>query len=141
MTEDSGWEMALSFSLSIKEGWQATEQTLWAYVRIPPIPWSILLTQGSRSLKAHTTQANSQGRTQVMVLICSPFVLVVVLFFLFGATPVAYGSSQARGRLGAAAAGLHHSHSNTKSESRLRHTHTHSSWQLQILNPLSEVRD
>ena len=34
----------------------------------------------------------------------------------FGATPVAYGGSQARGRVGAAAAGLHHSHSNTGSE-------------------------
>ena len=38
-----------------------------------------------------------------------------------------YGSSQARGRMGAGAAGLCHSHS--------------SSWQCWILNPLSEVRD
>ena len=33
-------------------------------------------------------------------------------FFLFRATPPAYGSSQARGRVGAAAASLLHSHSN-----------------------------
>ena len=39
--------------------------------------------------------------------------------FLFTATPEAYGSSQARGRIGAAAAGLHHSHSNTGSELHL----------------------
>ena len=38
------------------------------------------------------------------------------LFFLFRATPVTYGSSQVRGRIGAAAAGLHHSHSNVGSE-------------------------
>ena len=32
--------------------------------------------------------------------------------FVFRATPVAYGGSQSRGRIGATAAGLHHSHSN-----------------------------
>jgi len=37
-------------------------------------------------------------------------------FLLFRAAPMAYGSSQARGLIGAAAAGLHHSHSNTRSE-------------------------
>ena len=31
-------------------------------------------------------------------------------------TPAAYGSSQARGQIRAAAAGLHHSHSNTGSK-------------------------
>ena len=36
-------------------------------------------------------------------------------FCLFRATPLAYGSSQARGQIRAAAAGLHHSHSNTAS--------------------------
>ena len=36
--------------------------------------------------------------------------------------PVAYESSQARGRIGAAAAGLHHSHSNAGSELSLRST-------------------
>ena len=34
-------------------------------------------------------------------------------FFLFRATPVAYGNSQARDQIRAAAAGLHHRHSNT----------------------------
>ena len=41
------------------------------------------------------------------------------LFFFFfclsRAAPEAYGSSQARGRVGALAAGLHHSHTNTGS--------------------------
>ena len=36
-------------------------------------------------------------------------------FLLFRAAPVAPGSSQARGLIGAAAAGLHHSHSNAGS--------------------------
>ena len=43
------------------------------------------------------------------------FVLILFLIF-FRATPAAYGGSLARGRLGAAAAGLHHSHSNAGSE-------------------------
>ena len=40
-------------------------------------------------------------------------------FCLFGATPVAYGGSQARDLIRATAAGPHHSHSNTRSEPRL----------------------
>ena len=47
------------------------------------------------------------------------FLANVFLFLLFRAAPVAYGSSQARGRIGATAAGLHHSHSNAGSEPRL----------------------
>ena len=38
---------------------------------------------------------------------------------LFRATPTAYGGFQARGLIGAVAAGLHHSHSNAGSKARL----------------------
>ena len=48
--------------------------------------------------------------------------LINDFFFLFRAAPMAYGSSQARGRIGAAAAGLHHSHSNTRSKPHLQPT-------------------
>ena len=42
------------------------------------------------------------------------FVLFCFVFFLlFRAAPVAYGRSQARGRIRSTAAGLHHNHSNT----------------------------
>ena len=41
-------------------------------------------------------------------------------FCLLRATPVAYGSSQARGGIGAVAASLHHSHSNAGSKPHLR---------------------
>ena len=52
---------------------------------------------------------------------------VKLFFFLFGqcllrVTPETYGGSQARGRIGAAAASLHHSHSNARSEPSLRPT-------------------
>ena len=45
--------------------------------------------------------------------------IFIHFFFPFRATPVAYGSSQARGRIRRAPAGLHHSHSNTGSELHL----------------------
>ena len=41
------------------------------------------------------------------------------IFFLFMTAPATYGSSWARCRIGAAAAGLHHSHSNARFESHL----------------------
>ena len=44
------------------------------------------------------------------------------IFFFFGAIPIAYRGSQARGLIGAIAAGLHHSHSSTRSKLRLRPT-------------------
>ena len=40
-------------------------------------------------------------------------------FFLFRAVPAAYGKSQARGQIGAVAAGQQHSHSNARSELNL----------------------
>ena len=50
----------------------------------------------------------------------SPF--CKIFFCLFRATPAAYGSAQARGQIGAAAASLHHSHSNTGSQPHLQPT-------------------
>ena len=44
------------------------------------------------------------------------FFQLIFLGGIFGAAPAAYGGSQARGRIRAVAAGLHHSHSNTRSE-------------------------
>jgi len=67
------------------------------------------------------------------------FFSLSLFFFLFRASPATYGGSQARGRIGAAAANLHHSHSNTGS-GHICNLH-HSSWQHWVLNPLSEARD
>ena len=44
------------------------------------------------------------------------FILLLLFFCLFRAEPTAYAGSQARGQIGAAAAGLHHSHSNARSK-------------------------
>ena len=48
--------------------------------------------------------------------------LFILSFYLFKAAPMAYGSSQARDRIRAAAAGLCHSHINTGSDPHLRPT-------------------
>ena len=60
-------------------------------------------------------------------LLCSwqakkPFLFSFLVFCPFRAAPTAYGGSQARGLIGAIAAGLHYSHSNARSEPRLQPT-------------------
>ena len=64
---------------------------------------------------------------------------IFFFFLLFRATPTPYASSQARGRIIATAAGLHHSQA-MPDLSCLCNPH-HSSQQLQILNPLNQARD
>ena len=61
-------------------------------------------------------------------------------YFFFRAAPATYGGSQARGRIRAVAASLHHSHSNTRSEPCLltgttAHSNTGSLTHLTHLNP------
>ena len=65
--------------------------------------------------------------------------LFFFFFCFYRVTPVAYGSSQARGWIGATAASLHHSHSNARSEP-VCDLHP-ISWQRWIPNPMSEARD
>jgi len=50
------------------------------------------------------------------------FFFFFCLFAISWAALTAYGGSQARGRIGAVAAGLYQSHSNARSEPRLRPT-------------------
>ena len=78
-----------------------------------------------------------------VVWLSGPFSFFFLSFFLGGAlrtTPLAYGSFQARGQIGATSAGLYHSHSNAGSELCLCDLH-HSSQLCRILNLLSEARD
>ena len=67
------------------------------------------------------------------------FVVVVVVVAISWAAPAAYGSSQARGRIGAVAASLCQSHSNAGSEPRLQPTPQLTA--MPIVNPLSKRRD
>ena len=56
-----------------------------------------------------------ESRPELCGFVLGLFFLFIFFFLLFAfrAVPAAYGSSQARGQIGAAAAGLHHSHSHT----------------------------
>ena len=60
------------------------------------------------------------------MVLCIVNYLFSLGFFVFvfkcWAAPAAYGGSQARGQIGAAAANLHHSHSNVESEPHLQPT-------------------
>ena len=72
----------------------------------------------------------------------STFISYFFFFFVFcpfRVAPTPYGGSQARGLIRAVAASLHQSHSNARSKLCL--WPTPSSWQSQILNPLSDARD
>ena len=61
------------------------------------------------ALFIHNTDSHNTRKKNII-----QFKEAKALFFgLFTATPIAYGGSQARARIGAAAAGLHHSHSNS----------------------------
>ena len=71
------------------------------------------------SILVHWGKNKNKKEQDLKLLLLS---LLLVGDGLFRATPTAYGRSQARGRIGAAAAGLHHSHSNTRSQPRLRPT-------------------
>ena len=61
----------------------------------------------------------------------------MIQHFFFRASPVAYGSSQARGPIGAIAASLHHSHSNVGSKLYLQPT----PWITATLDPRPSERD
>ena len=62
--------------------------------------------------------------------------LLLVFFLGGGGAPAAYGGSQARGQMGAAAAGLRHIHSNATSL-----TYAAAPGNAGSFNPLSEARD
>ena len=53
-----------------------------------------------------------------LVILLSIFFFFLCLFAFSRAIPMAYGGSQARGQMGAVAAGLHHGRSNTGPEQR-----------------------
>ena len=59
---------------------------------------------------------------RTLVQFLALFFSFFLFFWLFRAAAEAHGGSQARGRIEAAAAGLHHSYSNTRSEPHLQPT-------------------
>ena len=86
----------------------------------------------NRDMQGLQSSSGSQTRTQTFSLLpqrqqtvilrvesVSCFDLLYLIFFLFEATPVAYGNSWARVWIGAAVAGLCHNHSNARPKPHL----------------------
>ena len=79
-------------------------------------------TQHNQDLMQMKTNTRSERKSEKAIVNVKSFFLFLFLFFfflLFRAALMAYGSSWARGRIGAAAASLHHRHSDTRSEPQL----------------------
>ena len=111
--------IACSFKIAMSLGWLI--QNLWsaeAPKAFSPLPKWV-------SLKLHfkvIRHSRSFCWFQLILLACLDLFIILIFFCLFRAIPATYGSSQARGLIGATAAGLCHSHSNAESESRLQPT-------------------
>ena len=69
--------------------------------------------------KAHSSLYSPQNRVDFFLYPQSIYLFIYLFIGFWGTTPVAYGSSQARGQNRAAAASLHHSQSNRGSEPHL----------------------
>ena len=82
----------------------------------------------------HLLYTSSSQKMAEKTMVNQPFLLFFFLFGLFRATPMACRSSQARGRIRAVAASLHHSHSNAGWP-------TPQLMAMRIFNPLGKARD
>ena len=83
------------------------------------IPWA---GDGTHSTAAARVAAVTLARSLTCCTTGELHVLDFFFFFLFRVTPVSYGSSQARGHIGATTASLGHNHSNTQSQPLLQPT-------------------
>ena len=107
----------MSCGVGCRRGSDPTLLWLWrrpvATAPIQPLAWEPPYAAGAAQEIATTTtkdkktkKTKKQNKTRIPIS---------VFLFLFKATPVAYGRSQARGQIGAVAAGLYQSHSNSGS--------------------------
>ena len=79
-----------------------------------------------------------EKKAVIMMIRVAVYFIYLFIYFLFRPAPAAYGNSQARGPIGAAAASQ--ARATAKWDlSRVCDLH-HSSWQRWILNPLSKAR-
>ena len=84
-----------------------------------PAPGTVLGTEDSGLSQGHAPGGQPSPKSTCIYLFIHSF---IHSFIYFRAIPTAYVSSQARGRMGAAAASLHHSHSNKGSKPGLQPT-------------------
>ena len=92
-------------------------------ISFPSLPFSLLLIQFAKIMLPQVLCTCSSCRITHRQQLPQPLLPRhqdhSVSFFFSGAAPVAYGGSQAKSRIGAAAASLHHSHSHAGSEPSL----------------------
>ena len=82
----------------------------------------LALAQGVKGFGMATAATPIQSLAKGVAIKFMYLFTYLLICHLFRASPTAYGISQARGRLGAVAAGLHHSHSSVGSKPHLRTT-------------------
>ena len=114
----------VSKSLSSQGGWRKGRKGIRKWIdryKQIPAPW----------IPEHL---DTWGPSQIV-----SFFLSFFFFFLFRAAPMAYGSPQFRGQIGAAA-GAYATAIATPDLSHICNLH-HTLWQCQILNSLSKARD
>ena len=89
--------------------------------------------------EGYVISSSAEIRIQNLIFLAFKHSFIFLFLSFFRAAPTAYGGSQARGLIRASAAGLRTATA-TPDPSHLCDLH-HSSWQLGILNPLSEARN
>ena len=109
--------------------WVKDPELLWLWRRavaaalIRPLAWEPPYATGAAQRNSKKPKSQKKKRklfkwvteTGTSQLLGPHCLSVLFIYLLFTAAPVAYGGSQARGPMGAAATGLHHSHSNAGS--------------------------
>ena len=86
--------------------------------QIRPLAWEIPYAMGA-ALKKQKTKKINKGLKEISLFFFPSILPFLLSFLLLGTTPMAYGISQARGHIGAAAASLRYSHRNMGSKLRL----------------------
>ena len=88
---------------------------LLLYLRFDPWPRNFCMLGAANEKKKKKEKENHLGEMRRIDWGRSGPGGYLFIYLLFRATPTAYGGSQARDQIKAAAARLHHSHSNTRS--------------------------
>ena len=113
------WFLKCAKAVQIQDPWILKWSREWGQGGFRDKMWGILVTNSDGLWCIYTERTQVDSCPLVILLELPPLLGSYQSFLLFRATPAAYGSSQARGRIGAIAAGLCHNHGNTGSEPHL----------------------
>ena len=117
LTSGEGTCICVCVCVRIWGNWRETGTSMWLHFCMAPYIYFSGFGQVLYSCWASVSSFHEMTLPLTMSNFQNSF-----FFFLFKATPMAYGNFQAMGWIGATAAGLYHSHSNAESEPCLRPT-------------------